>query len=177
MGRKEDYNAAATPMGPLSPPLDAAQIQRIIPHRYPFLLVDRILEIEPGKRVVGIKNVSAADPFLQAYVPAEPRLPTTLLVEAMAQVGAVGVLADPAHSGQVPLFGGIDNCSATRSVRPGETVRMETVYTAMRGQVGKGHARAWVGDELVCEADLTFAFVDLGLDASDASSRGRPDAS
>lgn len=144
---------AATPTAPL----DADQIQAIIPHRYPFLLVDRILELEPGKRVVGIKHVSMADAFLQGHFPTYPVMPGVLIVEALAQAGAVLVLSDAANRGRIPYFARIDNCRFRRPVRPGDTVCLEMEVTATRGPVGKGHARASVDGAIVCEADLTFA--------------------
>ncbi len=138
-------------------PLDAAQIQAIIPHRFPFLLVDCILELEPGKRIVGIKNVTANEPFFQGHFPDYPVMPGVLIVEALAQAGAVLALIDPANKGRIPFFGGIDSCRFRHQVRPGDTLRLEMEITALRGLVGKGHARALVGDALACEADLTFA--------------------
>ncbi len=140
-----------------SAPLDAEQIQTILPHRYPFLLVDRILELEPGSRVVGIKHVSMSDSFLQGHFPHHPIMPGVLVVEALAQTGAVLVLSDPANRGRIPYFARIDNCRFRRPVRPGDTLRLEMQVTASRGPVGKGHAQASVDGAVVCAADLTFA--------------------
>jgi 3-hydroxyacyl-[acyl-carrier-protein] dehydratase len=137
--------------------LDAQQIQALIPHRYPFLLVDRIVEIEAGKRVVGLKHVSMGDPFLQGHFPNYPVMPGVLMVEALAQTGAVLVMQDPANTGKMPFFARIDNCRFRQQVRPGDTLRLEVSVTSLRGPVGKAHARALVGDSLACEADLTFA--------------------
>ncbi len=137
--------------------LDATQIQALIPHRYPFLLVDRILEIEPGKRAVGLKHVSLSDGYLQGHFPGYPVMPGVLIVEAMAQTGAVLVMQDPAHTGKLPFFARVDNCRFRRQVRPGDSLRLEVEVTSFRGPVGKAHARALVGDALACEADLTFA--------------------
>jgi 3-hydroxyacyl-[acyl-carrier-protein] dehydratase len=149
--------AEASPGTTLQAPLDAAQIQALIPHRYPFLLVDRIVELEPGKRAVGIKNVSIGEPFFQGHFPDHPLMPGVLIVEALAQTGAVLVLSDPAHKGRIPLFAGIDNCRFRHQVRPGDTLRLEMEVTGVRGPIGRGHARAFVGETLACEADLTFA--------------------
>jgi 3-hydroxyacyl-[acyl-carrier-protein] dehydratase len=137
--------------------LDATQIQALIPHRYPFLLVDRILDIEPGKRAVGLKHVSMSDPWLQGHFPKYPVMPGVLIVEALAQTGAVLVMQDPANAGKLPFFARVDNCRFRQQVRPGDTLRLEVEVTSFRGPVGKAHARALVGDTLACEADLTFA--------------------
>jgi 3-hydroxyacyl-[acyl-carrier-protein] dehydratase len=138
--------------------LDAAQIQAIIPHRTPFLLVDRILELEAGKRCVGEKDVSlSSDAFLRGHFPEYPVMPGVLIVEALAQTGAVLVMQDPAHAGKLPFFARIDNCRFRRQVRPGDTLRLEVDVTSFRGPVGKAHGRALVGSTLACEADLTFA--------------------
>src|ERR687885_2764409 len=134
--------------------LDAQQIQALIPHRSPFLLADRIVEIEPGKRVVGLKHVSMSDPYLQGHFPAYPVMPGVLIVEALAQTGAVLVMRDPANGGKLPFFARIDNCRFRQQVRPGETLRLEVEVTSFRAPVGKAHGRALVGDKLACEADL-----------------------
>ena len=138
--------------------LDAVQIQALIPHRYPFLLVDRILELEPGKRVVGLKHVSMSDPWLQGHFPDYQVMPGVLIVEALAQAGAVLVMSDASNAGKIAFFARIDNCRFRQQVRPGDTLRLEVEVTSLRGSVGKAHARALVGDTLACEADLTFAF-------------------
>ena len=139
--------------------LDREQIQALIPHRPPFLLVDRILEVEPGKRIVGEKDVSLErDDFLRGHFPEYPVMPGVLIVEALAQAGAVLVMQDPVHAGKVPFFARIDNCRFRQQVRPGDTLRLEVEVTSFRDPVGKAHARALVGGgKLACEADLTFA--------------------
>jgi 3-hydroxyacyl-[acyl-carrier-protein] dehydratase len=137
--------------------LDAEQIKALIPHRYPFLLLDRVVDLQAGKRVVGLKHVSMSDPFLQGHFPDHPVMPGVLIVEALAQAGAVLVLSDPAYAGQIPFFARIDNCRFRQQVRPGDTLRLEMQVTSFRPPVGKGHATAFVDDKLVCEADLTFA--------------------
>lgn len=143
---------------PIVAPLDAAQIQAIIPHRYPILLVDRITVLEPGKRVVGYKNVSMGDAFFQGHFPEYPVMPGVLIVEAIAQAGSVLVLSQPENRGKLAFFAGIDNCRFRQQVRPGDVLRLEMEVTAARGPVGKGRGRAFVGEKLACEADLTFAF-------------------
>ena len=139
--------------------LDAAQIQAIIPHRRPFLLVDRIVALEPGKRIVGEKDVSLShDDFLRGHFPDYPVMPGVLIVEALAQTGVVLALQDPANAGKTPFFARVDNCRFRQQVRPGDTLRLEVDVTWVRGPAGKVHGRALVGDSLVCEADLTYAF-------------------
>src|ERR687885_2658679 len=137
--------------------LDTEQIKALIPHRYPFLLLDRVIDLEAGKRVVGLKHVSLSDPFLQGHFPDYPVMPGVLIVEALAQAGAVLVLSDPAYAGQIPFFARIDNCRFRQQVRPGDTLRLAMEVTPFPPPVGKGHASAFVEDRLVCEADLTFA--------------------
>ncbi|MDO7789042.1 3-hydroxyacyl-ACP dehydratase FabZ [Desulforamulus aquiferis] len=137
--------------------LDINAIQQILPHRYPILLVDRILELEEGKRVVGIKNVSVNEPFFQGHFPGYPVMPGVLIIEAMAQVGAVAILSMPAYAGRIALFAGIDNARFRRQVIPGDTLRIEVEVIKLRGTIGKSKARAYVGEELATEAELMFA--------------------
>jgi 3-hydroxyacyl-[acyl-carrier-protein] dehydratase len=138
--------------------LDVDQIQAIIPHRAPFLLIDRIVELEPGKRCVGEKDVNLSrDDFLRGHFPDYPVMPGVLIVEALAQTGAVLVMYDQANAGMLPFFARIDNCRFRQQVRPGDTLRLEVEVTSFRGPVGKAHGRALVGTTLACEADLTFA--------------------
>ncbi len=138
--------------------LDVEQIQAVIPHRAPFLLIDRIVELEPGKRCVGEKDVSLGrDDFLRGHLPDYAVMPGVLIVEALAQTGAVLVMYDQANAGMLPFFARIDNCRFRQQVRPGDTLRLEVEVTSFRGPVGKAHGRALVGTTLACEADLTFA--------------------
>ena len=139
-------------------PLGPAEIRRLIPHRYPFLLIDRIDELEPGVRVVGIKNVTQNEPFFQGHFPDYPVMPGVLIIEAMAQVGAVGVMAGGDHKDMLALFAGIDGVRFRRQVFPGDVLRMEVEIERLKGRVGRGKGRARVGDERVCEAQLMFAF-------------------
>ncbi|MBX6753550.1 MAG: 3-hydroxyacyl-ACP dehydratase FabZ [Thermorudis peleae] len=140
--------------------LDAQAIQRIIPHRYPFLLVDRIVEIEWGKRAVGIKNVTVNEPFFQGHFPGNPIMPGVLIIEALAQVGAVAVLGMPEYRGKLAFFAGIDRVRFKRPVRPGDTLRLEVELEKMRRSIGIGQGRATVDGELVAEGSLMFALVD-----------------
>lgn len=140
--------------------LGAKEIQQIIPHRWPFLLVDRIIEIESGVRAVGIKNVTVNEPFFQGHFPGQPIMPGVLIVEALAQVGAVALLSQPENKGKTVYFAGIDSFHFRRPVLPGDTLRLEVRLTKMRGPVGKGSVRAEVEGQKVAEGELTFALTD-----------------
>jgi 3-hydroxyacyl-[acyl-carrier-protein] dehydratase len=137
--------------------LDINQIKEIIPHRYPFLLVDKILEVEEGKRAVGIKNVTANEEFFNGHFPDFPVMPGVLIVEALAQVGAVATLIKDENRGRLAFFAGIDNCRFKRQVRPGDQLKLEVEMTRVRGTFGKGKGIATVDGELVCETDIMFA--------------------
>ncbi|CAN5212795.1 MAG: 3-hydroxyacyl-ACP dehydratase FabZ [Chloroflexia bacterium] len=143
--------------------LDAQQIQAIIPHRFPFLLVDRIIEIEYGVRAVGIKNVTINEPFFQGHFPAYPVMPGVLIVEALAQVGAVALLGTEEHQGKMAFFAGIDGVRFKRQVRPGDTLRLEVEIGRMRRGVGSGSAKATVDGELAVRGELMFAVADVDL--------------
>ena len=141
-------------------PLGPATIRELIPHRYPFLLVDRIEEIEPGVRAVGIKNVTQNEPFFEGHFPDYPVMPGVLIVEALAQVGAVGVMALEEFRGKLALFAGIDGVRFRRQVVPGDVLTMEVEIVRLKGRVGRGKGAARVGSERVCEAELMFAFAE-----------------
>jgi 3-hydroxyacyl-[acyl-carrier-protein] dehydratase len=146
----------------LKAPLGAAAIRELIPHRYPFLLVDRIEELEPGVRAVGLKNVTQNESFFQGHFPDYPVMPGVLIIEAMAQVGAVGVMAGGDHKDKLALFAGIDGVRFRRQVVPGDVLRMEVEIVRLKGSVGRGKAKATVDGERVCEAELMFAFAAMG---------------
>ena len=143
-------------------PLGPAEIRELIPHRYPFLLVDRIEELEPGVRALGIKNVSQNEPFFEGHFPDYPVMPGVLVIEALAQVGAVGVMAGGEHRGKLALFAGIDGVRFRRQVLPGDVLTLEVEIGRLKGGAGRGTGRATVGDERVCEAQLMFAFAERG---------------
>ncbi|KGR85539.1 3-hydroxyacyl-ACP dehydratase FabZ [Lysinibacillus odysseyi] len=133
------------------------QIKEIIPHRYPFLLVDRVLEVEEGKRAVGIKNVTANEEFFNGHFPDYPVMPGVLIVEALAQLSAVIMLMKDENRGKLGLFAGIDRCRFKKQVHPGDQLRLEVEMTRVRGLIAKANAVATVDGEVACEAEVTFA--------------------
>ena len=146
--------------------LSNADIQKIIPHRFPFLLVDKIIEIEYGVRAVGIKNVTANEPFFQGHFPDFPVMPGVLLIEAIAQVGAVATLSLPANKGKMAFFAGIDEVRFKRQVVPGDTLRIEVTMTRMRGPLGQGIGEATVDGQLACRGSFMFALADAEVPSS-----------
>ncbi len=137
--------------------LDIQDIKQTIPHRYPFLLVDQVLEIEEGKRVVGLKNVTINEPFFQGHFPDYPVMPGVLIVEALAQVGAISVLGMEANKDKLGFLAGIDRCRFKRQVRPGDQLKLEVDIIRMKGPIGKGKGKATVDGEIACEAEIMFA--------------------
>jgi 3-hydroxyacyl-[acyl-carrier-protein] dehydratase len=140
--------------------LDSRQIQAIIPHRHPMLLVDRIIELEEGVRIVGIKNVSHGDAFFVGHFPDFPVMPGVLIVEALAQVGSVALLQMPENRGKIPFFAGIDGVRFKRPVHPGDVLRLEVVIGKFRRNFGSGTGTATVDGEVVCKGELLFALAD-----------------
>ena len=137
--------------------LNSNQIAEILPHRYPFALVDRITDYVPGEWARGVKCVSVNEPIFCGHFPQEHVLPGVLMLEAMAQVGAVALLSLPENRGRIALFGGVKNARFKRRVIPGDVLEMECVLKARRGPVGIGSCRAMVNGEEACTAELSFA--------------------
>ena len=140
--------------------IEVDQIEQIIPHRYPFLLVDRIVEIEEGKSATGIKNVTANEWFFEGHFPGRKIMPGVLIVEAMAQVASIALLKGVDHAGKTPMFGGIDSMRFRRPVVPGDQLRLAFVLDKMRGPVGKGSVEATVNGKVAAAGTITFALAD-----------------
>ena len=140
--------------------LNSNQIAEILPHRFPFALVDRITDYMPGEWARGIKCVSVNEPIFCGHFPQEHVMPGVLMLEAMAQVGAVALLSLPENRGRIALFGGVKNARFKRKVIPGDVLEMECVLKARRGPVGIGSCKALVNGEEACTAELSFAVVD-----------------
>jgi 3-hydroxyacyl-[acyl-carrier-protein] dehydratase len=140
--------------------LGADEIEKIIPHRYPMLLVDRIVEIEDGARGVGIKNVTANEWFFEGHFPGNRVMPGVLIVEALAQVAAVTLLRDVEQAGKIPMFGGIEKMRFRRPVTPGDQLRLEFTLERLRGPVGRGAVEASVDGQVVAGGTISFALVE-----------------
>ena len=141
-------------------PLDVPAIRQIIPHRYPVLLVDRIIELEPGQRAVGLKNVTANEWFFEGHFPELPIMPGVLIIEALAQTGAVAALSADEFAGKLGLFAGIDGVRFRKQVVPGDQLRLEVEMERLRRGIGRAAAIATVDGEAAAEGRLTFALVD-----------------
>lgn len=154
----------------VSPPIDAptavssvltiTEIQKLLPHRYPFLLVDRVLEWVPGERVVGIKNVTVNEPFFQGHFPGRPIMPGVLIIEAMAQVGGIILMQTEGLTGKLSLFAGIDKARFRRQVIPGDQLLIRAELLKIKGRFGKIQAQAEVEGQLAAEGELMFSLVD-----------------
>lgn len=137
--------------------LDSNQIQEIIPHRYPFLLIDKILELESGKKAVGIKAVTASEYYFQGHFPQEHVMPGVLIIEALAQTGAVCILSLEENKGKIPYFAGINKARFKAKVKPGDVLTLEVEIIKSRANIGIGKAIAKIGDKVAVEAELMFA--------------------
>src|SRR6187402_2121063 len=153
-------------MDSLTLPLDYSAIERILPHRYPFLLVDRVTEIEPDKRIVGIKNVSLNERYLSRQPGAPPTLPPTILTESVAQVGAILILSKPENREKLIFFMGIDRVRYRHPVRPGDVVEIEAVVKRLRSRMGVLSGAARVNGKVVCDGTMTFALGPRGAQSS-----------
>jgi 3-hydroxyacyl-[acyl-carrier-protein] dehydratase len=138
-------------------PLGRTEIEAILPHREPFLLIDEVLELEPGRRAVARKAVRADEWYLAGHFPGRPVMPGVLIVEAMAQTGAVAVLSEEENRGKLALFAGIDNVRFKRIVEPGDELELSCELERVRGPIGRGAAEARVDGELAARGTLTFA--------------------
>jgi 3-hydroxyacyl-[acyl-carrier-protein] dehydratase len=139
----------------VSAPFGREAIEEILPHREPFLLIDEVLELRPGEGAVARKTVRADEWYLSGHFPGRPVMPGVLIVEALAQTGAVAVLSQEENRGRLALFAGIDDCRFKRIVEPGDVLTLECEFTRVRGPIAKGEGRAFVGDELAVSAILT----------------------
>ena len=144
--------------------LNSNQIEQILPHRYPFALVDRIIDGEPGQWAKGIKCVTVNEPFFCGHFPGQHVMPGVLILEAMAQVGAVAVLSLPENRGKTAFFGGVKNARFKQKVIPGDVLEMECKVLKQRGPVGIGEAVAYVDGKVAAKAELTFA---IGVEAAE----------
>jgi 3-hydroxyacyl-[acyl-carrier-protein] dehydratase len=138
-------------------PFGRREIEEILPHREPFLLLDEVLELDPGHRVVARREVRAEDPWFAGHFPGRPVMPGVLIVEAMAQAGAVAVLWQEENRGKIAFFAGIDDCRFKRVVEPGDVLTLTCEIDTVRGPIGRGKATAHVGEELAARGTLTFA--------------------
>jgi 3-hydroxyacyl-[acyl-carrier-protein] dehydratase len=136
--------------------LDIKKIMEILPHRQPFLLIDRIEKLEPGMKAKAIKNVTYNEPFFQGHFPEEPVMPGVLIIEALAQTGAAAILSMEENKGKIVYFGGIDKAKFKKKVVPGDVLKLEVEIVKRKGPVGVGSARAIVNGEMAAQAELTF---------------------
>ena len=141
------------------PELDIEAIKQILPHRYPFLLVDRILALDPGKRAVGLKNITVNEPFFQGHFPQRAIMPGVMIIEIMAQIGGVMILSVEEHQGKLAYIGTVDGAKFRKPVVPGDTLEVEVELLRLRGNMGKVKCIARVGGEEVAEAEIMFALV------------------
>lgn len=144
---------------PYDLPLDAVAIRSIIPHRYPFLFVDRVIALEPGLSATGVKAVSGNEPFFEGHFPAYPVMPGVIIVEALAQVGAIAMLSHDDYKGKLALFAGIEKVRFKRQVKPGDSLQLRVELGKIRRNIGSGRGEATVDGELACSGEFMFALV------------------
>jgi beta-hydroxyacyl-ACP dehydratase FabZ len=140
--------------------LTVNEIMELLPHRFPFLLVDRVVELDPGRRIVGIKNVSINEPFFQGHFPGHPVMPGVLIIEALAQAGGILALKTIDGGKKLAYLASIDKCRFRRPVAPGDQLRLETTVVARKGPIWKLHGEARVGDALVAESEITASIME-----------------
>ena len=139
--------------------LDINQIKELIPHRYPFLLVDRVTYIEPGQKAIGYKNLTANEQFFEGHFPFKPIMPGVLMVEALAQLGCIAILVKPEFRDNLGVFTGIDGCNFRQMVTPGDKLELEVELIKMKGPLGKMKGTARVGDKIAAEGEISFALI------------------
>ncbi|MFT8469724.1 3-hydroxyacyl-ACP dehydratase FabZ [Oenococcus sp.] len=136
--------------------MTAEEIQAVLPHRYPMLLVDKVLELVPGESITAQKNVTINEEFFQGHFPGNPVMPGVLIVESLAQAGAIALLKMDRFTGKTPYFGGVDKVKFRRMVRPGDVLKLEVTLDKLKENIGSAHALATVDGEKACSADLLF---------------------
>lgn len=136
--------------------LDIREILKILPHRYPFLLVDKVEKLEPGKKIIAYKNVTINDYFFQGHFPSEPVMPGVLIIEALAQTGAIAVLSLEEFKGRIPYFAGINKARFRKKVVPGDTLKLVVEMVKLRGSAGLGKGKAYVKEQKAAEAEIMF---------------------
>jgi 3-hydroxyacyl-[acyl-carrier-protein] dehydratase len=155
---------------------DIQEILGLLPHRYPFLLIDRVIEFEPAKRLVALKNVTFNEPFFQGHFPGYPIMPGVLVIEAMAQAGAIIIMRDiPDRQNKLAVFTSIDKAKFRRPVTPGDQLRIEVTVLAFKSRVGRMEAKAFVEGKLACQAILTCSIVPKAKEPVSSASEGHPE--
>src|SRR5439155_13559346 len=147
------------------------KIKELLPHRYPFLLVDRVTYVEPGVKAIGFKNLTANEPFFQGHFPEKPIMPGVLMIEALAQLGCLAILSKPEYKGILGVLTGVDAFKFRTMVVPGDKLELEVELLKMRGPIGRMKATAKVGDKLACEGEISFALVKQNEGAEAVAAR------